>query len=789
MLARVVLRFRWVFLGLLVLSSAWMAWQARDVPLSYKPARILPASDSAWLDYEKLRKTFGEDAGVVVLGARLPQFFERDFFLRFLYFCDTLEKTPGVSRVMALPRALVPVRNDSLRKFEVKPLMEHIPEDDREMAILKKRFKDAVLYDGLLWNAEENLYLILIQIDKKILHTAARIASVKELARRVEQFEKNTGTDWHLSGMPYIRTVNVMKARREINLFIVLAAGVTLLVLVILFRSPAEVIIPLINVGLGVVWSRGFMHLLGYEITLLTGLLPPLLIVIGVPNAVYFITKYHIECGRVSDKFIALEKVINRTGSAIFLTNLTTAIGFLSFTVTGSASLVEFGVLASLSVAFLFVLTLLFIPVAFSLLPKPAGRSTAHLEKRLSVNTVRNLILISQYRRGWVYGLTALALGLSVLGITRMRVEGTVTDDLPRHDPVIADLRFFERYMGGVMPLEILIETQQENGFWKSPKLWKKMESLQAYLRELGMTSRAYSLVDLIKFANQAFYNGDPNYYQLPNQFDRAFLIDYLKPGNSRDSLMRNFVDSTGRLARVSVQMEDLKAEDILNLKARIETYLREEFPPDTYTTAVTGGSVIFAKGTGYLIRNLVYSMGLAVVVIALLMALLFRQIKMVLISLAPNVLPLLFTAGVMGVAGIPLKPSTMLVFGIAFGIAVDDTIHFLTKYRLEMALHSQNTRSAVVVALRETGLSMAYTSIILFFGFSVFIGSDFGGTKALGMLVSFTLLSAMFTNLFLLPALLMSAQLLKASRQQKKRKKKWRHRPGNLPSTEGPSA
>lgn len=766
-----------------------MAWQGREVPLSYKPAQILPASDSAWLDYQKLKNTFGEDAGVVVLGARLPQFFQHDFFLKFLRFCDTLQHTPSVSRVMALPRAVIPVRNDSLQKFEVRPLMERIPENQEEMEALRQRFTGAVLYDGLLWNPGENLFLILVQIDRKILHTVARIATVKELAARVHRFEMGTDTRWHLSGMPYIRTVNVMKARREINIFIILAALVTLLVLVILFRSPAEVIIPLVNVGLGVLWSRGFMHLLGYEITLLTGLLPPLLIVIGVPNAVYFITKYHIECGRISDKFTALQKVMTRTGSAIFLTNLTTAIGFLSFTVTGSATLVEFGILASISVALLFVLTLLFIPVAFSFLPKPDGRSTAHLEKRLSLATVRNLILISQYRRGWVYGLTILALGLSVLGISRMRVEGTVTDDLPRHDPVISDLRFFERYMGGVMPLEILIETRQENGFWKSPKLWKKMEALQAYLRELGMTSRAYSLVDLIKFANQAFYNGDPSYYQLPNQFDRAFLIDYLKPGNNRDSLMRNFVDSTGRLARVSVQMEDLKAEDILNLKTRIETYLKEEFPSDTYTTAVTGGSVIFAKGTGYLIRNLVFSMALAVVVIALLMALLFRQVKMVLISLAPNVLPLLFTAGLMGVAGIPLKPSTMLVFGIAFGIAVDDTIHFLTKYRQEMALHRQNTRSAVVVALRETGLSMAYTSIILFFGFSVFIGSDFGGTKALGMLVSFTLLSAMFTNLFLLPALLMSAQLLKAAREVKKRKKKLRRRPGSPPSPESPPA
>ncbi|MCX7650475.1 MAG: MMPL family transporter [Flavobacteriales bacterium] len=781
------LKLRWAFLALLVGGTAWMGWLGLDVPMSYKPAQILPARDSAWADYDKLRKNFGEDAGVIVLGARLPQFFEKNFFRSFWVFCDSLDSIPGVGRVMALPRAPVPLRNDSLKKFDLQPLVPRLPETAEELSRLRKNMETVVFYDGLLWNIRENVFMVLVQIDQKILNTAARMNTVKKLEEKVRNFEAQTGTTWHISGMPYIRTITNIRARREIGLFIVLAALVTAVVLAILFRSWPEVLIPLLNVGLSVVWSRGLMHLLGYEITLLTGLLPPLLIVIGIPNAVYLITKYHIECGRTPDKIKALEKVVRRTGSAVFLTNLTTAVGFLSFAVTGSASLVEFGILAALNVALLFVLTLVFIPVAFSFLPRPSARSTAHLEKRLSQATVRNLILISQYRRGWVYGLVLLALGLSVLGITRMHVEGTVTDDLPRHDPAITDLRFFERYFGGVMPLEILIETQQENGFWKSPKLWKKMEALQDYLKELGMTSRAFSLVDLIKFANQAFYNGNPDYYQLPNQFDRAFLVDYLKPGNGRDPWMNNFVDSSGRLTRVSVQLADLKAADVLSLQQKIQTYLNEAFPAESYATAVTGGSVIFAHGSGYLIRNLVYSMVLAITVISVLMALLFKKVKMVLISLVPNMLPLLFTAGLMGVAGIPLKPSTILVFGIAFGIAVDDTIHFLTKYRQEIKT-SKNARTAVVIALRETGLSMAYTSIILFFGFSVFIWSDFGGTKALGMLVSFTLLSAMITNLFLLPALLMSAHVLKGIQiwKPRSRKLKTRHAAKRLPGEGG---
>ncbi|MCX7768216.1 MAG: efflux RND transporter permease subunit [Flavobacteriales bacterium] len=784
-LARIIFRYRWFLVGVLLASSAWMAWLGRQVPISYSQARILPSSDSAWAEYEIFRKHFGEDAGVVLLGARLPQFFELPFFLKFLALCDTLESIPGVARVMALPRALAPVRNDSLKKFDVVPLMNGVPATSQDLLRLEQRFRQAVFYDRLLWHPRENVILILVQIDRKILNRRERMETVAELERRIQAFEQTTNTRWHVSGMPYIRTVSTIRARREINLFVLLAALVTIIVLIILFRSPAEVIIPLMNVGLALIWSRGLMHILGYEITMLTGLLPPLLIVIGVPNAVYLITKYHIECGRIQDKIKALEKVVQRTGTAILLTNVTTAIGFLSFTITGSQSLVEFGVLASLNVGLLFVLTIVFIPIAFSFLPKPGSASTAHLKKRLSQATVRNLILISQHGRAWVYGLSLLALVISILGITRIQVEGTVTDDLPRHDRTISDLRFFERYFGGVMPLEILIKTPQEGGVWKSPRLWKKMETLQNHLREMGMTSRAFSVVDLIKFTNQAFYNGNPDHYQLPNQFDRAFILDYLKPEQSRNTLLKNLVDSSGSLARISLQIEDLKATTLLSIKKDIETHLASEFPPEDYKTIVTGGSIIFAKGTRYLARNLLYSMALAVVVIALLMALLFRQVKMVVISLIPNVLPLVFTAGLMGIAGIPLKPSTMLAFGIALGIAVDDTIHFLSRYRQEMRLEGPHARSAVVVALRETGLSMAYTSIILFFGFSVFILSEFGGTKALGMLVSFTLLAAMFTNLFLLPALLMSAHLLKAGQDQR-RKNRGRRRAG---PASGPSS
>jgi predicted RND superfamily exporter protein len=197
-----------------------------------------------------------------------------------------------------------------------------------------------------------------------------------------------------------------------------------------------------------------------------------------------------------------------------------------------------------------------------------------------------------------------------------------------------------------------------------------------------------------------------------------------------------------------------------------IQAQITKLFPADRYKLTITGKAYLFQKGTTYLVNNLVLSLSLAIVLISLFMAYMFRSFRMIIISLIPNLLPLLITAGLMGYMGIPIKPSTILVFSIAFGISVDDTIHFLAKYRQELIANRWRIKKSVFAALRETGVSMFYTSIVLFFGFSVFITSNFGGTVALGALISATLLLAMMANLLLLPCLLLSLERSIANKQ-----------------------
>jgi hypothetical protein len=329
---------------------------------------------------------------------------------------------------------------------------------------------------------------------------------------------------------------------------------------------------------------------------------------------------------------------------------------------------------------------------------------------------------------------------------------------MPKKTSFYKDIKFFEQEFEGIMPLEILVDTKREKGVMKLATL-KRIDELQEYIEEIPEFSKPLSIVELVKYSKQAYYNDNPEYYQLPNSQEQTFLLSYAKSSASSANLLKSYVDTTGQYARITTFMKDTETERFDRIEEDLLTKIDKIFPENRYAVSLTGKALVFQKGTKYLVTNLIISLSLAILLIALFMAWMFRSFRMILVSLIPNLLPLIITAGLMGFLGVPIKPSTILVFSIAFGISVDDTIHFLAKYRQELTANNWQIKKSVYAALRETGLSMFYTSIVLFFGFSVFTISSFGGTVALGALVSITLLFAMLANLLLLPALLLSLE------------------------------
>lgn len=756
-IATLAIKFRLIILLILGASTVFMLYQGRKVSMSYKLAQLLPKSDQAFIDYENFKNKYGQDGSMVIIAVKSKDFWKKEKFDQFLAFNNNIKSLEGIDNVASLKNAVILHKDDSLMQFVPVNLISKENLSAKQIDSIRIELYKQPLYNKLLYNSSENTYLVLATLDKEVLNSPKRIALVEQMEKIIEQYSEEAGVETHISGLPYIRTVNVKMGQKEISLFIGLAALVTAIVLILIFRSFWEVVVPLAMVGVAVIWAQGTIGLMGYQITILTGLVPPLLIVIGVPNSIYIINKYHREIAlHNGDKTKALIHVIDRAGSAVFMANLTTAIGFGTFIFTNSEILKEFGYVASLNVLLLFMLSVLLIPILFSYLPAPSIKSRAHLDKKFSHALVRIFILLSQYYRKYVFMGAAAVLIFALYGITKIEVKGSIVDDMPEGNKALADLRFFEKVYGGVMPLEILIDTKREKAVVRDQKLWKKIDEFQDYVNNQTIYSRPLSIVELYKTANQAFYGGDPSAFDVPTRLDAPFIIDYVKGDTGQDSLLNSMTDSSKSVARISIQMKNLTTLEVAEAKKDLEEKLYEIFDKEVYDITITGASISYMYGTNYLIKNLFQSLFLAVILIALFMGILLKNVRIVIMSLVPNIIPALLTAGLMGYFGIPIKPSTVLVFSIAFGISVDDTIHFLTRFKQELKAYKGNIRSAVVKAIRETTMSMVYTSVVLFFGFSVFSASNFGGTKALGMLVSLTLLSAMITNLVLLPSLLM---------------------------------
>jgi uncharacterized protein len=756
--AGIILRNRYLVLIIIAGITTFLASQMKYMKFSYTEANLLPENHIANLEYNTFLEIFGEEGNLVILGVKDPTIFTPKKFNAWNNLVAKFDKREEIDFTLSIADVQELKKDKKNRKFILEPLYEKDPTTEKEVLAIKKQlFEKLPFYDNLLYNKETGTLQTAIYIKKEIINTKARRTFIfNYLKPTIEQFEKETGLNVRVSGMPYIRTLNAKNIKDEMQLFVGGALAITALIFFFFFRSFRATFITLFVVMIGVVWAFGFIGWFGYEITVLSALIPPLIIVIGVPNAVFLINKYQQEIKKHGQQAKALQRVITKIGNATLMTNITTASGFATFVFVDSKLLREFGILASVNIISIFVLALLIVPVLYSFMPLPKKKHLSHLETKWIENVVNWMEKMVKHRRITVYIATVIIIITSIIGVYKIRVSGSLIEDMPKSMEFYKDIKFFEKEFGGIMPLEILIDTKKDKGVMKLSVL-KKMDEINEAIASFPELSKPISVVNLVKYSKQAYYKGNPKYYQLPTGQEQGYIFAYTKNSNSDASMLKTFVDSTGRYARITTFMKDIGTDKMDIIQKRLKTVIDKEFPSEKYSVSLTGKALVFIKGTNFLITNLVISLSLAILLIALFMAWMFRSPQMILISLIPNILPLLITAGLMGYFNIPIKPSTILVFSIAFGISVDDTIHFLAKYRQELLASKWKVKSSVYAALRETGVSMFYTSIVLFFGFLVFTLSSFGGTIALGGLVSVTLLLAMVSNLILLPSLLLT--------------------------------
>jgi len=769
--ARIVLRNRILMLSIIAVITVLLAMQWQNIHFSHTEANMLPDDNIVNVEYNAFLGKFGEEGNLVIIGVKDKTFFTPKVYTAWARLMNSLKEDKAVDLVISLNDLKKLQKNDSLEKFELVPFVDQSKTVDKEYLEKTKRelFNDLPFYQGLLFNKRSGSIRSAIYLDKKIVNTPARKDFIlKRLVPAIQLFEKETKIDLRVSGMPYIRTLNAQTIIDEISIFIGASLLVTSLLFFFFFRSFRATLISIIIVIIGVMWSFGFLGLLNYEITVLTALVPSLIIVIGIPNCIFLTNKYHQEYKVHRNKAKALQRVTTKVGMATLLTNLTTAIGFATFVASNNKLLLEFGVVTSINIMALFFLCIIVIPIFHSYVPPPKDRHIEHLDRGYVQAFMGWILRNVKENRFTIYVVAVSLLIISIIGIYKMRISGSLIEDMPKKAAFFQDIIFFEKEFDGVMPLEIMIDTKHKKGVMKLSTL-KRMEELEKTIDEIPELSKPISIVNLVKYSKQAYYNGNPDYYELPTSQEQSFILSYAKNAtkNTKGNLMKSYVDSTGQFARITTFMRDENGDAMPKIEAEIRKEADKLFPPDRYHVTITGKALVFQKGTGYLLNNLLSSLIFAFFLTALLIAFMFRSFKMVLVSIIPNLLPLLLTAGIMGFFDIPLKPSTILVFGIAFGLSVDDTVRFLAQYRVELKKNNWKIRKSVYATFADAGLSMFYTSIVLFFGFSVFMLSSFGGTIALGGLISLTLLFGMLSNLMLLPALVLTLNKTLANEQE----------------------
>jgi len=761
LIAGIVLRNRITILVIIFLLTVFLGFQWKNVGMTYNEANLLPKNHPANKDYTQFLNTFGEEGNLVVIGVKDNTFFTPKAYKAWNEMMSSIKKHKEVELIVSV-NDLKKLQKDTINeKFELVPLIDQKQTGSQTYLTEIKRqlFNDLPFYEGLLFNKKSGSIRGALYLNKKVVNSPIRKEFIlKVLVPEVDKFEKSTGIDLKVSGMPYIRTINTENMKGEIGLFIGAALFITSLIFFLFFRSFRATFISICILIFGVMWSFGTLGLFHYKITILTAIIPPLIIVIGITNCIFLINKYQQEIKNHSNQAKALQRVISKIGVSTLMTNMTTAIGFATFMITGNDLLYEFGLVTSINVITVYLLTLVVVPIVYSFMAVPKEKHLNHLTKNYLSSILNSVENIVKNKRNAIYIIYGLLLVFSIIGVSQMKVSGSLIGEMPKSASFFKDILFFEKEFNGVQPLEIMINTKRKKGVMKSSTI-RKMDELQQTIDSMPELSKPVSIVNLVKYSKQAYYNGNPEYYELPTSQEQTFILGYAKNAtkNSKENLMKSYVDSTGQYARITTFMKDIGTEEMAKVEGRLHKRIDQIFPSDRFEVKLTGKALVFQKGTTYLIENLIESLIFAILLIAGLMAYMFRSWKMIFASVVTNILPLCITSGLMGYFGIPLKPSTILVFSIAFGISVDNAIQFMAKYRHDLIHNNGKIKKSVISALHETGVSTFYTSIVLIFGFAIFTLSSFSGTIALGGLISVTLTFAMFANLLVLPALVLT--------------------------------
>ena len=612
--ARIILRNRVVFLVFIFITTLLLSTQWKNLKFSYSEANLMPYDHPFNIAYDNFIDVFGEEGNLLIIAVKDSSLFEKNNFNAWIKLSESIKNNREVNNVIHVGNIPVISKDLIKKRFNIDSLVNEFFTNNIKIESFKNNlFNNYPFYENILFNKNSETIQTAIYLDKSIVNNIERIEFVNKIfIPSIKSFESQTKIDVKISGMPYIRTMNAQNIMDEIGKFVIIAIVVTICIFFFFFRSYRATIITLSVVVTGVMWALGILGFLEYEITVLTALIPPLIIVIGVPNCIFLINKYQHEVKKHGNQARSLQRVISKIGNATLMTNITTACGFATFILTDSKILKEFGAVASINIMVIFILSILLIPIIYSFLPLPREKHLNHLNNEwlnIFVNFLSNTV---RKKRIPVFIISILSLCISIVGINKIEISGNLIEDMPKKSGFVKDIKFFEKEFKGILPIEIMIDSRRKNGMTRLSNL-KRMNDFHDHIKRIPELSSPISIVNLSKYIKQSFYNGNPKYFQLPSSQENTFISSYIKNSDLNFGENNSYIDENGQIARITTLIGEIDTERMEGIEESLLKGIELYFPNDRFDVILTGKTLGYLKGTKFLIKNLLISLFLAI--------------------------------------------------------------------------------------------------------------------------------------------------------------------------------
>ncbi len=790
--AKFIIHRRPWFISLLIISTIISAYIARDIKTDNSIEIWLKQDDPALRFYNDFKKDFGNEE-FLLISINDQNIFTREWFKVISKTSAEIKKINGVKEVTSLSSAF-------RRKIEDPYFKERLSQnrnsDHTKKTDTLKIFKEEILKDELYINnliskdGKTTAIVAIVDItDEKLQHDAVefRKTLIADVRRVISQnfknhedrdsvTEKTSNTIWtsltsklpgfkhnnplpskiHLAGPSVVNATLDKMSQDDLALFVPLMFCASFIALIILFRKIAGIILPVSIIGLSNIWTMGMFALAGNTMNMVSGIITPVIFIIALANTIHIINFHYSESASNSSNADSITHTIKNIGTPCFFTCLTTAIGFLSLAASDVSPVKITGIFTSFGIIVSFFISVVLITISFSFFSKNNYRKEKRESNRLETKSISDkilqIIISIVCKHKWSIAITSVIItGIFTYGITKLKIESDLMKAFPESSEISTSNHYIENHLTGLLPLEIIVKSERESETVLENKTLKKVEDLQGYLNSIHEITNTMSLVDFIKRVNTTVNYGDSTVDKIPATAETA--ASYLNMASLYGgSIVDSFHSEDNLSGRISVRMKQIGSSRYREIVNQIEGYIEKNFS-DGVSTTLTGVVHLLIKMQDYLLSSQIKTLSLALIVIFLVMMFLLRSIKLALISMIPNTLPIIITFGLMGFLEIKLDSGTVMIASIAIGIAVDDTIHFLYRFRKE---HKTDYTNSIRETITNVGRAIIFTSVVAFCGFMVLGLSNFKPIQYFGLLTAITMVTALLADLLVLPCCLL---------------------------------